>query len=74
MSGTSGEQQAVQLSVHDIQGLKDEAKEYAGNENLLKSSTHESDLESASHILMHIGINWRFCENSASGSVCLGGS
>lgn len=29
---------------HDMQGLKDEAKEYAGNENPLKSSTHESDL------------------------------
>lgn len=28
------------MSVHDMQGLEDEAKEYAGNESPLKSSEH----------------------------------
>lgn len=74
MSGTFGDKQAVQLSVRDMQGLKDEVKEHAGGENPLKPSDHSMSVvwTSTSQISVHVGINRGFCENEDSGSVCLG--
>lgn len=50
MSGTFGEQQAIQLSIRDMQGLQDAVKEFEGSEDPLKSSDHkrESDLAKCS--------------------------
>lgn len=56
MSGTFGEQQAIQFSIHDMQGLKDAVKECEGSGDPLNSSDHkrESDLaKCSSNVSVH---------------------